>query len=178
LFAARKKRFTNQQPEDEDDVGVLLTAAAEQAVTKPEDAPEEKDLYEKWSNNELDPGVDGNEEDDGSDLAMGTFSSHYDVLESVGKGAFGCVKLAKKKKGSGGDAGEDEVYVTKFITKSGVHPTCRVKVKKRVGGFEKLDAAWVPAEVDLLLQLDHPNVVRSFFPFVSVISTSANQTFI
>ncbi|CAG0918531.1 unnamed protein product, partial [Notodromas monacha] len=107
-----------------------------------------------WDNNDLNDESFG----DDKDLVAGAYSKRYSVLESIGKGAFGCVKLASR---IGSDS--EEVFVTKFITKSQVHPSCRVQVGdvKQKLGLKALDSTWVPAEVDFLLALNHTNIVKA-----------------
>ncbi|XP_050711977.1 uncharacterized protein LOC126996027 isoform X3 [Eriocheir sinensis] len=75
----------------------------------------------------------------------GEYSQHYRVLKQIGKGAFGCVKLAYRYS-------DTLMVVTKFIKKSKVYRDSWVD--------DMLLGRRVPLEVSLLMSLDHPNIVN------------------
>ncbi|VDP06938.1 unnamed protein product [Soboliphyme baturini] len=75
----------------------------------------------------------------------GAYASNYDTLEHIGSGAFGCVKLSARRS-------DGLLVVTKFIRKDRV-----------------LEGGWtndkqygrIPTEINLLLGLDHPNIIKA-----------------
>ncbi|KAK8751737.1 hypothetical protein OTU49_010021, partial [Cherax quadricarinatus] len=77
-------------------------------------------------------------------LIAGNFSDQYTVLQQIGKGAFGCVKMSVRNS-------DGLLVVTKFIKKSKVYQDSWVN--------DPLLHRRVPLEVALLMTLDHPNIV-------------------
>ncbi|ELT87972.1 hypothetical protein CAPTEDRAFT_175505 [Capitella teleta] len=71
------------------------------------------------------------------------YESKYETLESIGKGAFGFVKLARQKQ-------TGDHVVVKFIRRSKVLKDCWA---------EDATLGLVPLEVSLLAKLKHPNIV-------------------
>eukprot|EP00118_Oscarella_pearsei_P026627 m.310191 g.310191 ORF g.310191 m.310191 type:complete len:1075 (+) comp50132_c0_seq1:55-3279(+) len=74
----------------------------------------------------------------------GDYDKDYCTLTSIGKGAFGFVKLAQKK-------GAFEMAVVKFIRKCRVLDEC---------WFDPPGGKRMPLEIHLLQILDHPNIVK------------------
>jgi PAS domain-containing serine/threonine kinase len=73
----------------------------------------------------------------------GVYMTCYDTLRSVGKGAFGFVRLAQRKS-------DKTMVVVKFLRKSGVLKDCWV---------DDEDMGLVALEISLLARLHHPNIV-------------------
>ncbi|XP_033726773.1 PAS domain-containing serine/threonine-protein kinase-like [Pecten maximus] len=75
---------------------------------------------------------------------QGLYDIKYETLSSIGKGAFGFVKLACRRT-------DNKQAVVKFIKKKKVLTECWT-----------VDREWgrIPLEVSLLTKLDHPNIVR------------------
>ncbi|XP_077990691.1 PAS domain-containing serine/threonine-protein kinase-like [Glandiceps talaboti] len=74
----------------------------------------------------------------------GIYDERYDTLQSIGKGAFGFVKLAIKKC-------DRVTVVVKFIRKAKVLNDC---------WLEDPQLGRVPLEIALLAKLNHPNIVK------------------
>ena len=87
---------------------------------------------------------EGSHSHDVSLASAGDYSAHYTTLTSIGKGAFGFVKLGRRR------ADRAEVVV-KFIRRAKVLKESWVKDGK---------LGVVPMEVFLLARLQHPNVVK------------------
>ncbi|KAJ8020314.1 PAS domain-containing serine/threonine-protein kinase [Holothuria leucospilota] len=83
-------------------------------------------------------------EEDLERLGSGDYSSYYKTLQSIGKGAFGFVKMGKRKR-------DDISVVVKFIRKSKIFQQNWSEDPK----FGKL-----PLEIALLVKLGHPNIVK------------------
>ncbi|GAB6018815.1 hypothetical protein CHUAL_000476 [Chamberlinius hualienensis] len=79
------------------------------------------------------------------DCSIGAYSTHYSTVEQIGRGAFGCVKLACRK-------ADKILVVTKFIKKEKVFKDYWVNDNN----LQKL----VPLEVSLLMTLQHPNIIK------------------
>ncbi|XP_050395155.1 PAS domain-containing serine/threonine-protein kinase [Patella vulgata] len=75
---------------------------------------------------------------------FGQYSQNYDTLMSIGKGAFGFVKLAQRQT-------DDLQVVVKFIQKK--------KVNKESWVVDESDGR-IPLEVSLLRKLHHPNIIQ------------------
>lgn len=80
-----------------------------------------------------------------SEYTSGLYSSHYTTLQQIGKGAYGCVKMAYRNS-------DCLLVITKFIRKSKVYEESWVQ--------DRLMGRTVPLEVSLLTTLSHPGVVR------------------
>ncbi|XP_077560384.1 PAS domain containing serine/threonine kinase isoform X2 [Haemaphysalis longicornis] len=80
-----------------------------------------------------------------SEYTSGLYSSHYTTLQQIGKGAYGCVKMAYRNS-------DCLLVITKFIRKSKVYEESWV--------HDQLMGRTVPLEVSLLTTLSHPGVVR------------------
>ncbi|CAN7947548.1 unnamed protein product [Ixodes pacificus] len=80
-----------------------------------------------------------------SEYTGGIYSDHYTTLQQIGKGAYGCVKMAYRKT-------DRLLVITKFIRKSKVYEESWVT--------DSLIGRVVPLEVSLLTTLHHPNIVR------------------
>lgn len=80
-----------------------------------------------------------------SEYTGGIYSDHYTTLQQIGKGAYGCVKMAYRKT-------DRLLVITKFIRKS--------KVCEESWVTDSLIGRVVPLEVSLLTTLHHPNIVR------------------
>lgn len=80
-----------------------------------------------------------------ADCTRGVYLEHYTTLEQIGKGAFGCVKLAYRNS-------DNLLVVTKFIRKAKVYKECWVE--------DNILQKMMPLEVSLLTTLNHPNIVR------------------
>lgn len=80
-----------------------------------------------------------------SEYTSGLYSSHYTTLQQIGKGAYGCVKMAYRNS-------DCLLVITKFIRKSKVYEESWV--------HDQLMGRMVPLEVSLLTTLSHPGVVR------------------
>ncbi|PZC85640.1 hypothetical protein B5X24_HaOG215910 [Helicoverpa armigera] len=79
----------------------------------------------------------------GDEQVSGEYNKHYVTLKQIGKGAYGCVKMAYRRS-------DRLLTVAKFI------------LKEKVGAQFWVDAAdgtRVPLELSLLLTLKHPNIV-------------------
>ncbi|XP_067938183.1 PAS domain-containing serine/threonine-protein kinase-like [Watersipora subatra] len=74
----------------------------------------------------------------------GLYREKYKTTLSVGKGAFGFVKLAQRRS-------DQQEFVVKFIRKSKVLKDCWIEDK---------DLGYVSLEISLLSQLDHCNIVK------------------
>ena len=74
-----------------------------------------------------------------------TFVNEYALVRTLGKGTFGTVKLAL-------NTTNHELYALKLLPKSRKHRGNQV-------GSHKADAD-VQREIDVMKQLDHPNIVR------------------
>ncbi|KAK3088561.1 hypothetical protein FSP39_020640 [Pinctada imbricata] len=81
---------------------------------------------------------------DGLSPGRGLYDLRYHTFNSIGKGAFGFVKLARRKS-------DNQQVVVKFIKKNKVLSECWTKDSK--GKVE-------PLEVSLLCSLNHPNIVK------------------
>ncbi|CAK1601725.1 unnamed protein product [Parnassius mnemosyne] len=79
----------------------------------------------------------------GDEQVAGEYSKHYVTLKQIGKGAYGCVKMAYRRS-------DRLLTVAKFILKE------KVGVHFWVDGP---DGRKVPLELSLLLTLKHPNIV-------------------
>lgn len=75
----------------------------------------------------------------------GCYFQNYTVLQQIGKGAFGCVKMAYRNT-------DKLLVVTKFIQKSKVYPEC--------WAYNTALEKDVPLEISLLTTLKHPNIVQ------------------
>ncbi|ESO85347.1 hypothetical protein LOTGIDRAFT_130545, partial [Lottia gigantea] len=78
------------------------------------------------------------------DPDQGPYNQHYQTLTSIGKGAFGFVKLGRHRS-------DGKEVVVKFIQKK--------KVNKQSWVVDKQHGR-TPLEVNLLRKLDHPNIVK------------------
>lgn len=79
----------------------------------------------------------------GEEQVSGEFNKHYVTLKQIGKGAYGCVKMAYRRS-------DKLLTVAKFI------------LKEKVGAHFWVDGPEgkkVPLELSLLLTLKHPNIV-------------------
>ncbi|CAG9796978.1 unnamed protein product [Diatraea saccharalis] len=79
----------------------------------------------------------------GDEQVAGEYSKHYVTLKQIGKGAYGCVKMAYRRS-------DRLLAVAKFI------------LKEKVGAqfwVDAPDGRRVPLELSLLLTLHHPNIV-------------------
>ncbi|CAK1544486.1 unnamed protein product [Leptosia nina] len=79
----------------------------------------------------------------GEEQISGEYSKHYVTLKQIGKGAYGCVKMAYRKS-------DRLLAVAKFI------------LKEKVGAqfwVDGPDGRKVPLELSLLMTLKHPNIV-------------------
>ncbi|KAG6446702.1 hypothetical protein O3G_MSEX004576 [Manduca sexta] len=79
----------------------------------------------------------------GDEQVAGEYSKHYVTLKQIGKGAYGCVKMAYRRS-------DRLLTVAKFI------------LKEKVGAqfwVDGPDGRRVPLELSLLLTLKHPNIV-------------------
>ncbi|XP_071508045.1 PAS domain-containing serine/threonine-protein kinase-like [Diadema antillarum] len=88
-------------------------------------------------------------EQDDKRLGQGEYERHYTTLQSIGKGAFGFVKMATQKT-------DNKMVVVKFIRRAKVLKENWVDDPK-LGG--------VPLEVAFLRMLDHPNIVKALDHF-------------
>ncbi|XP_037867078.1 PAS domain-containing serine/threonine-protein kinase [Bombyx mori] len=79
----------------------------------------------------------------GDEQVAGEYSKHYVTLKQIGKGAYGCVKMAYRRS-------DRLLTVTKFILKEKIGPLFLV---------DGPDGKKVPLELSLLLTLKHPNIV-------------------
>ncbi|XP_065063667.1 PAS domain-containing serine/threonine-protein kinase-like [Rhopilema esculentum] len=79
----------------------------------------------------------------------GQYDERYLTLKSIGKGAFGFVKLAQRRL-------DGQEVVVKFIQKSKIVPSSWIEHKS----FGK-----IPLEVYYLVKIDHPNIVKMFDVF-------------
>ncbi|XP_067138558.1 PAS domain-containing serine/threonine-protein kinase-like [Centruroides vittatus] len=75
----------------------------------------------------------------------GAYFQDYTILQQIGKGAFGCVKMAYRNS-------DKLLVVTKFIRKSTVYPEC--------WAYNSVLEKEVPLEISLLITLKHPNIVE------------------
>ena len=91
------------------------------------------------------------------------------ILQQIGKGAFGCVKTAIR-------IHDQKLVVTKFIQKNKIHASQWrkqisssvniFKSKFKIGGKndktgeENKGIIRFPDEIDILLTLDHPNIIK------------------
>ncbi|XP_041361315.1 PAS domain-containing serine/threonine-protein kinase-like [Gigantopelta aegis] len=82
--------------------------------------------------------------DAADDPGKGEYNENYMTLDSIGKGAFGFVKLGRRKS-------DCEEVVVKFIRRAKVLSLCWV---------DHDEYGKIPLEVGLLLALSHPNIVR------------------
>ncbi|KAG7310767.1 hypothetical protein JYU34_003578 [Plutella xylostella] len=79
----------------------------------------------------------------GEEQVAGDYNKHYVTLKQIGKGAYGCVKMAYRRS-------DRLLCVAKFI------------LKEKVGAqfwVDNPDGKRVPLELSLLLTLKHPNIV-------------------
>ncbi|XP_068626475.1 PAS domain-containing serine/threonine-protein kinase [Battus philenor] len=79
----------------------------------------------------------------GEEQVAGEYSKHYVTLKQIGKGAYGCVKMAYRRS-------DRLLTVAKFI------------LKEKVGAqfwVDGPDGKKVPLELSLLMTLKHPNIV-------------------
>ncbi|XP_076805886.1 PAS domain-containing serine/threonine-protein kinase-like [Clavelina lepadiformis] len=76
---------------------------------------------------------------------QGQFGDNYDVIKAVGNGAYGFVRIARKKKNR-------KEFVVKFIRKEKVLDECWVD------DYET--DSQIPLEIALLTKLEHPNIVQ------------------
>ncbi|XP_076325891.1 PAS domain-containing serine/threonine-protein kinase-like isoform X2 [Tachypleus tridentatus] len=79
------------------------------------------------------------------DYTSGSYSEKYTTLEQIGKGAFGCVKIAYRNT-------DRLLVVTKFIRKSKIYDECWI--------YDSVLGKRVPTEISLLMSLNHPNIVQ------------------
>uniref|UniRef100_T1JIH4 Protein kinase domain-containing protein n=1 Tax=Strigamia maritima TaxID=126957 RepID=T1JIH4_STRMM len=79
------------------------------------------------------------------DYTSGSFAERYTTLQQIGKGAFGCVKMAFRNT-------DKLLVITKFIGKCKVYDECWVD--------DNLLKKTVPLEVSLLTTLKHSNIVQ------------------
>ncbi|XP_053383005.1 PAS domain-containing serine/threonine-protein kinase-like, partial [Mercenaria mercenaria] len=77
-------------------------------------------------------------------IKYGPYSRHYDTLHTIGKGAFGFVKLASRTR-------DRKQVVVKFIRRGKVFSDCWV---------QDTEYGRMPLEVSILHKLDHPNIVK------------------
>ncbi|CAH2102855.1 unnamed protein product [Euphydryas editha] len=80
----------------------------------------------------------------GEEQIAGEYNKNYATLKQIGKGAYGCVKMAYRR-------ADRLLCVAKFI------------LKEKVGAAfwsDAPDGRRVPLELSLLLMLNHPNIVR------------------
>ncbi|XP_052739436.1 PAS domain-containing serine/threonine-protein kinase [Bicyclus anynana] len=80
----------------------------------------------------------------GEEQIAGEYNKHYVTLKQIGKGAYGCVKMAYRRS-------DRLLAVAKFI------------LKEKVGAAfwtEAPDGRRLPLELSLLMTLEHPNIVR------------------
>ncbi|XP_064480754.1 PAS domain-containing serine/threonine-protein kinase-like isoform X2 [Ornithodoros turicata] len=80
-----------------------------------------------------------------SEYTSGVYSDHYTTLQQIGKGAYGCVKMAYRNT-------DHLLVITKFIRKSKVYEEGWVN--------DRLIGRVVPMEVSLLTTFSHPNIVH------------------
>lgn len=80
-----------------------------------------------------------------SEYTSGLYAEHYTTLQQIGKGAYGCVKMAYRNS-------DRLLVITKFIRKSKVYEESWV--------HDQMMGRVVPLEVSLLTTLSHPNIVR------------------
>ncbi|XP_060066134.1 PAS domain-containing serine/threonine-protein kinase-like [Ylistrum balloti] len=126
------------------------------ANSRLEDREEEEDEGEEEEEDVSDQQED---EADGMEYNLssgrGLYEIKYETLSSIGKGAFGFVKLACRRT-------DNTQAVVKFIKKKKVLKECWT-----------VDRKWgkIPLEVSLLTKLDHPNIVR-------VVDVFENEDFI
>lgn len=83
-------------------------------------------------------------EEDLDRLGCGDYSKHYTTLQSIGKGAFGFVKMGRK-------ITDDTSVVVKFIRKSKIFSS---------NWWMDQDHGRLPLEIALLISLDHRNIVK------------------
>ncbi|XP_069106167.1 PAS domain-containing serine/threonine-protein kinase-like [Argopecten irradians] len=115
-----------------------------------EEREEEEEEGEEDSSDEQDEETDHN-----LSSGRGLYDIKYETLSSIGKGAFGFVKLACRRL-------DNTQAVVKFIKKKKVLTECWT-----------VDRKWrrIPLEVSLLTKLDHPNIVK-------VVDVFENEDFI
>ncbi|KAG1680894.1 PAS domain-containing serine/threonine-protein kinase [Nymphon striatum] len=77
--------------------------------------------------------------------AAGVYGYNYTILKQIGKGAFGCVKMAFRNS-------DNLLVITKFIRKSKVYKDCWITDPKT--------ETKIPLEISLLSTLSHPNIVK------------------
>jgi len=98
-----------------------------------------------------------------------TYEESYQTLDQIGKGAFGCVKTAIRIQ-------DQKMVVTKFIQKNKIHSSQwkhkisttveNFKNKLKLGGRndslgeENDKKIRFPDEIDILLTLEHPNIIK------------------
>ncbi|XP_013389166.1 PAS domain-containing serine/threonine-protein kinase isoform X1 [Lingula anatina] len=87
--------------------------------------------------------ADEEEEEEEDPACRGKYSENYQTTMSIGKGAFGFVKLAKRR-------ADGQEVVVKFVRKAKVLKDCWVN---------HADLGRIPLEIDLLAKLGHPNIV-------------------
>lgn len=80
-----------------------------------------------------------------SEYTSGIYADHYTTLQQIGKGAYGCVKMAYRNT-------DRLLVITKFIRKSKVYEESWVT--------DSMIGRTVPLEVSLLTTLSHPNIVH------------------
>ncbi|KAL3887875.1 hypothetical protein ACJMK2_000264 [Sinanodonta woodiana] len=104
-------------------------------------------LMERAQSDSKDP-LQENEETEETEeeriASEGPYREYYKTQHSIGKGAFGFVKLALRKT-------DDQEVVVKFIKRTKVLKECWVRDP---------DYGLIPLEVSLLTKLDHANIVK------------------
>ncbi|XP_067135737.1 PAS domain-containing serine/threonine-protein kinase-like isoform X1 [Centruroides vittatus] len=80
-----------------------------------------------------------------TEYVSGEYVEKYVTLQQIGKGAFGCVKMAYRNS-------DHLLVITKFICKAKVYEDCWV--------FDSVLMKRVPLEVSLLTTLKHPNIIE------------------
>lgn len=91
------------------------------------------------------PAVHDESVENEAEYTSGLYAEHYTTLQQIGKGAYGCVKMAYRNS-------DRLLVITKFIRK------CKVYEESWV--HDQMMGRVVPLEVSLLTTLSHPNIVR------------------
>ena len=79
---------------------------------------------------------------------------NYEIIKSIGKGAFGEVVLARNSTRLSMSESTDVLYAVKIISKSHV---------KKKPFLQK----YIDQEIDIMKKLNHPNIVRYEYEFTS-----------
>ncbi|XP_022242516.1 PAS domain-containing serine/threonine-protein kinase-like [Limulus polyphemus] len=106
---------------------------------------QQQSLLEKSVSQSLSVSQSAAAEPPDTEYVKGSYADHYTTLQQIGKGAFGCVKMAFRNT-------DGVIVVTKFIRKAKVYEECWV--------FDSIMGKRVPLEVSLLTTLKHPSIVQ------------------